>query len=511
MNDRVTLQSDEQVAAEAGRAGAEPENRAGAGAGSSDIPAQAAVGPEGAGGEQKEAATHLKLRRLKIHKWRNVLPGAELHFGDGIHALLGKNGTGKTTLLKLISMCVRGNFSELRSEDFSIEYELHFSHYKVSFSITNESSELAPAHEVLANFTARDQASASLAEPNYWFRLVLSGVQNMPIHIEGTRTDLTFNKKREDSFGPGFVSPFRPDVFARLAFAMSVIPTNGDESLPRTVPSKIKMQDGVRLFVKASLLLDSMSPFRFDEASGLLHALEGSRDERYADVPPLEFTIVPLEPWLVAGSQQWVPSELQDFLERPDGKQPFPLTEITVTSSDLPILQKWVTLAGFEKVILSLSLQKKLKVGQDKDGYVFGKCKFFIQLRNGDIISHDQLSFGQRRLLAFLYYTACNPDVIVADELTNGLHHEWIEACVDELQKRQSFVATQNPLLIDYLPVNSPKDAETAFIQCRLIEKDGKQWMDWRNTTPEEAERFWKTYETGVQFINEILRTDGLW
>lgn len=127
------------------------------------------------------------------------------------------------------------------------------------------------------------------------------------------------------------------------------------------------------------------------------------------------------------------------------------------------------------------------------------------------MITQKELSFGQRRLLGFLYYCACNPSTLIVDELTNGLHHEWIAHCMDELAKRQSFVATQHPLLLDYLPIESAKDAETAFLQCRLVEQDGKQYMTWRNTSPEEAERFWKSYGSGVQFISEILRTDGLW
>jgi recombinational DNA repair ATPase RecF len=44
---------------------------------------------------------NLRLRRLKIEKFRNVVPGTELVFGDGMNVLLGRNGTGKTTLLQL--------------------------------------------------------------------------------------------------------------------------------------------------------------------------------------------------------------------------------------------------------------------------------------------------------------------------------------------------------------------------------------------------------------------------
>src|SRR5277367_5401685 len=66
----------------------------------------------------------MKLRRLKIEKFRSVAKYAELSFSDGINVLLGQNGTGKTTLLELISMVVRSDFSTLAKEEFALEYEL---------------------------------------------------------------------------------------------------------------------------------------------------------------------------------------------------------------------------------------------------------------------------------------------------------------------------------------------------------------------------------------------------
>jgi recombinational DNA repair ATPase RecF len=44
----------------------------------------------------------VKLKRLKIGKYRNVKPGTELRFRDSLNVLLGRNGTGKTTLLNLM-------------------------------------------------------------------------------------------------------------------------------------------------------------------------------------------------------------------------------------------------------------------------------------------------------------------------------------------------------------------------------------------------------------------------
>ena len=63
------------------------------------------------------------LKRLKLHRFRYIKPGTELMFTERFNVLLGRNGTGKTTLLDLISMVLRSNFSALRDEEFDVEYE----------------------------------------------------------------------------------------------------------------------------------------------------------------------------------------------------------------------------------------------------------------------------------------------------------------------------------------------------------------------------------------------------
>ncbi len=55
------------------------------------------------------------ISRLTIEKFRNVEP-LELEFGPGFVLLLGKNGTGKTTLLDLVAGVASGDMRSLRAE-----------------------------------------------------------------------------------------------------------------------------------------------------------------------------------------------------------------------------------------------------------------------------------------------------------------------------------------------------------------------------------------------------------
>ncbi|MBI5493404.1 MAG: AAA family ATPase [Deltaproteobacteria bacterium] len=118
----------------------------------------------------------------------------------------------------------------------------------------------------------------------------------------------------------------------------------------------------------------------------------------------------------------------------------------------------------------------------------------------------SHLSYGQKRLLAFFYYSACS-DVIIADELVNGMHHSWIRACLDEIGDRQAFLTSQNSLLLDHVPVRSPQEAQKTFIICK---RDGET-LRWQNVDADTARDVFEAREVGIQQLSEILIARDLW
>jgi len=62
----------------------------------------------------------IRLERLTIHKLNHIAPGTELLFGSDRVVLLGRNGTGKTTLLNLIVSLVAGEWTTLSASDYSL-------------------------------------------------------------------------------------------------------------------------------------------------------------------------------------------------------------------------------------------------------------------------------------------------------------------------------------------------------------------------------------------------------
>jgi len=183
---------------------------------------------------------------------------------------------------------------------------------------------------------------------------------------------------------------------------------------------------------------------------------------------------------------------------------------ITLHSRDLPFLERICRQIGLSDVSWTLFFLEHDR--RDTEIKRYGNSQIFVTTTGGTRLPLEKLSFGQLRLFGFFLHSLMHPHAVVIDELTNGLHHEMIDCCLDTIGERQAFLATQNPLLIDYVGFASAEEARRTFILCDLQKgADGENSMIWRNMTDEEAGEFFGDYEVGVQHANDILRKRGLW
>jgi hypothetical protein len=75
----------------------------------------------------------------------------------------------------------------------------------------------------------------------------------------------------------------------------------------------------------------------------------------------------------------------------------------------------------------------------------------------------------------------------------------------------QLFITSQNPLVLDHIPITR-ETVRTTFIRCETVYHADKPCeLRWRNLTEEEAERLWGHYDVGISQLSECLRTLGLW
>ncbi|MFT5431673.1 MAG: hypothetical protein ACI9OJ_002370 [Myxococcota bacterium] len=80
----------------------------------------------------------MHLNWLEIHQYPRVAPGTKLIFDRGINMAVGKNGTGKTTLLELVAMIASGDLSPFERTEFDIAWHASADGLEFEIRLTNE-------------------------------------------------------------------------------------------------------------------------------------------------------------------------------------------------------------------------------------------------------------------------------------------------------------------------------------------------------------------------------------
>ncbi|MGK4003816.1 AAA family ATPase [Sorangium sp. So ce1036] len=439
----------------------------------------------------------VKLKRLKIHRYRNVEP-CELIFGDRRNVLLGPNGAGKTTLLSFISKILRTNLND-PDDPFSIEIELTLPQGSLTAKISSREPEVEPVELLNLPSMARaahESAYATPETPDFECTLSLSNrrsttsLRHSKDHfaIHGTNID---HKSAEN-----FITKGPPGLLTKLV-------TIGTITLERNTPHEIAP--------------DLRNAYRFDESLDMFHALttrEDSINPPKNDLQPRfhfhRFKNTTQFALRSPGSpgQGITTNEILNAIKLgiPDES-----TEHSISEKQLTFLSESVRLLGLRSAVAKLELINKDTTTKFVEHFEFGNLKFWFTRRDGSIFQDQHLSYGQKRLLTFLYYLDANPSFVIADELVNGLHHAWIEECMNAIGDRQAFLTSQNPLLLDYLSFESVEQVKESFILCRNQADGDRERMTWRNMTDDEADMFYRAYQVGIEHVGEILRTRGLW
>jgi energy-coupling factor transporter ATP-binding protein EcfA2 len=413
------------------------------------------------------------LESLKIEKLRNIEPGSMLVFDPKRVVLLGQNGTGKTTLLKLISMIARNDFRDLAREEFSISYEVSNVHGRVAVELSNarmlqpdaqhadESRPLRPAPEIF-----KPSIECTITDAREGSTILRASGRDLEVE-RGAITDMIHLN----------TSPLDPGFFYAAAFHV-------------TSPA----------FWQLTKSLSNV--YRFDEGLDAFQAMQGIASD---SVPPLRLDYQRGEDEPVLFEAQYISDALLSALVHVHE------AGAVVRSNQVPMLSTIASVLGFASVELYPELAERRKV-EGGENVVFDRLRFFFSRADGSKIAQDLLSYGQKRLFAFYYYLDANRrGPVIADELVNGLHYAWIEGCLSEIGDRQAFLTSQNPVLLDFIGFDDAKGAERRFIQCSREAIDGRETLRWSNMSPEDAAMLARARDVGIQHVSEILRTRGMW
>ncbi len=430
----------------------------------------------------------VKLKRLKIEKFRNVAPGTELHFRDSLNVLLGKNGTGKTTLLNLIVQLLSWDFSSLVREPISVEYELGMTGGELRVRLRNESQ---PARfELFPETGGTPTGGLATAGESYG----LSGEVLIRVFEPRQERLVEFTGSRLWLSTPGD-SQSRREVVYRAPVA------GRDTLLILTEVLRELKEPWVMQVLGYSGAQGALFLRRFDESLAYLNHITRTESVFRASRVAQGYGILAWD-----GGPLGVAREIQRTLGETASADEVSLRSDSAAAA---FLERPLQLLGFK--FAKMSIQRIARQMDPMEVIDFGNIRFDFTRRDGSAINHSLLSYGQKRLLAFYYYLACSRDCVVADELVNGMHHEWIDACLEDLGSRQAFLTSQNPLLLDYLGFESAEEVRSSFVLCRSDFNGTREQLYWENMSREDAEGFLSAYRVGVQHVSELLRTRGLW
>lgn len=410
-----------------------------------------------------------RLKELTILRFRDVEPNTRVCFADGINVLLGKNGTGKTTLLELVAAIVRLDMSYFSYDEAD-----------VSFKMT-EAVKGAQIDGKIVSSAVESTSSSRVSA-----RMRTSSANNVSLMLAITTEERTTNIRYENG----------------LVHIDDAPPVGVPTTVPFTealdyVAHSIKKNIGVSLARLASAV-------RFDESLGYLDHLNEIQLAYYEKYR-----------FMVDVGPRALPDNVRQALEvgARDTKN---TRQIYVDLGANTTMARAAKQIEALHVGVSFSLINETPAAEDRGRVrTYGRPNVFVRFHDRGL-DFSALSFGQKRMILLFWCLANNAEIAIVDEPINGLHHAWIEAAVDELKNsRQSFVTSQNPLLLDHLTFDSREDVERTFIQCTQEwmgkgRKRTKTWM-WKNTAGSVADRFYEAYEQKFRHVGEILLDQGLW
>ena len=434
-----------------------------------------------------------KLRRIKVNKFRDVKPGMEIQFSDGFNLIIGKNGSGKTTLLKLIRLIVSDDLSSLDEEEFDLEWELEMGAF--SFQVQTRNTLEKPESE--QNTTRkRHQTHSSESSSRYSATILLKVFKTEELQFtcerDARRAAITLPSgfSRTWSVGDEVLIGEPNDLDEFVAYPL-FLDLDHEPELQALCPL---LEDEIFLSCIDTAVQDVE---RFDEGDGWWRYLERRFFLASVEADPQGDSLETPEERIIG-------SRVRQIMAT---KTPI----VFVENEAPPEVEEVLHWMGYHSVSVMASLEDDTDNGE-KDRY-YSKVRFGCRRRDGRHLWSRQLSWGEQRMLAFsLYLTMFKPDnVLIIDELTNGMHPDMIEYCLAKIKGCQCFLATQSAMLLDYMEFGSVDQLRASFVVCTKEVAGARDLMAWRNLEGEEASELYRDYEVGILRNHSMLRMRGIW
>jgi energy-coupling factor transporter ATP-binding protein EcfA2 len=418
---------------------------------------------------------------LHIHEYEQF-DDVRIRFSPRENLILGVNGAGKTSLLKLILAILSLDFSDLSSQAFDVGFELQ----TVSAGVV-DGDELCVSGRVT---NARSAAQSENENAPFGPQMELGAVISYQSIEALIRTEIRGNE----------ISYYQGD--SSVAVAKALLP-------------------GRSLSLKPNLPGFQDPAFR-EIIRKLYPRCEGS----YLGPSDGEFQALSQDVSFTSDGSELTIDTTAGNLGRALLWNLFPLL-LNIGRLDRARFKEGLNLAAegtlplpiaieavdFQRLFAPLGVRTvRLVPNITREKEKKFECKGIdmrVEFLDGTTLSGSGLTFGQKRYLYAGIVFALHPgDPVLVDELDNGLHPGLIAALLDSWQDRQLFLVSHNKLVIDHTNFSGPKDAQDKIHIVRRAE-DGRQSV----TALDEAtaQDIYDKIAVAIQSPSDVLSAEGLW
>lgn len=391
----------------------------------------------------------MKIRTLKIHRHESVVPGTELRLDAHVNLLHGESGTGKTALLGLLAAIAGTDFSRLEGEAFDMVYEIGDGVFTAIVAIASEGHPQRSPIDGLPEPTA------------YTYKIGLHRVDGGAIcEIFGDPEAMTVRVSGGEPRRLPPSAPFRRGFLTRA----------------------LREPPAAALFFGAWHLFNwHGTAARFDESLDCFLAMTGRRPALAGVALPRPaeavFSFDPraslrggslysVDHYLPGGA---IGRAIFDAHRSPAGETHVVAAddEPGAAQDSLVFLGRAARLLGFRGASFHpevTSYRHERATGTRH--YAVHGFTFRFTRDDETSIHHDQLSYGQKRLLALFYYLAASEHFMFADDPFHGLDPAWIPACMQAIGRRQCFLTAPDPRALAYLGFDSLDRVTQRSIVC---------------------------------------------